>query len=164
MGITHALHKFTQSSPEHIYVFGSAGQVVAKVDFGFLHGSHLVQGQMEAAVKLVDQAANFDEVVLLKAIDVVSDVVPHLCVEVTGAVRQRERQVEFTVLFRLGLLGNHDERSRDYLVFKARSISNVKIFHGFSARASSYYFARIAVWKLNKEWARFSSDRIFWPR
>src|SRR6266700_2217134 len=98
MRVTYAVHKSAQSAPENVHILGGARKVVGKVDFGFLHRPHLVQGQLETAVEFVNQAPYFDEVVLLKAIDVFRDVVPHLRVNVAGAVPQRKRQVEFTVL------------------------------------------------------------------
>ncbi len=71
-------------------------------------------------LNLIEQAAHFDEIILLKAVDVVGYVVPHLGVQVAGAVRQRQGQVKLAALLRLGLLGDHDERGGNDLVFKSQ--------------------------------------------
>ena len=58
---------------------------------------------METPIELIEQAANFYEIILLKSVDVVSNVVPHLGVKMAAAVRQCERQVKLAALFRFSL-------------------------------------------------------------
>ena len=59
--------------------------------------------KLKTSVELVEQPADFYEIILFKAVDMVSNVVPHLRVKMAAAVRQRKRQVKLATLFRLSL-------------------------------------------------------------
>ena len=59
--------------------------------------------ELEAPVELVEQAANFYKIILLKAVDVVSNVVPHFGVKMAAAVGESERQIQFAAFLGLGL-------------------------------------------------------------
>jgi len=64
-----------------------------------------LDGELEAAIELIDQAADLHKIVLLKAAEILADVVPHFRVNVAGAVREGQRQVKLAALFGLSLFG-----------------------------------------------------------
>ena len=83
------------------------GQVVGEIDFRFPHAPQLVDGELKAVLVLIDQALDFDEVVLLKGVDGIFDVVPHLGFEMAAAVAQGEGQIRLAALLGFDLPGNH---------------------------------------------------------
>src|SRR5205823_4582757 len=56
-------------------------------------------------------------------------VVPHLGIELAGAIGERELNVELAALTRAHLLGSNDEGGRDGLVLVLRRVGNIEIFH-----------------------------------
>src|ERR1041385_3968664 len=88
--------------------------------------------ELEASVELVEQPANFYEIILLKGVDVIGNIVPHFGVKMAAAVRKRERQIKLSAFFGLGLFRDHKKRGGDHLVFKANTITDVKLFHAYS--------------------------------
>ena len=61
---------------------------VFEIYFRLAQPAQLVNGDLEAIFVLVDEAFNFDEVVLLEAVNRVFDVVPHLGFDLAGAIAQ----------------------------------------------------------------------------
>src|SRR5258708_40194526 len=114
MCVLNSSDKTGKSAPQRVNVFGCAGEIIVKLDFGLLHGAQLVDRKLEASIGLVEQAAHFYEVVALKAVDVLVYVVPHFGVKVAGAVYQRQRERKLSALFWLGLLGRHDKCTSNY--------------------------------------------------
>jgi hypothetical protein len=68
-----------------------------------------VNGELKAVRILIDQPANFDKIVLLEDVNRVGDVVPHLGVDLPGAVAQRKRQVDVAALLGFNLLARYQE-------------------------------------------------------
>ena len=81
-----------------------------------------MNGDLEAVLIFVEQAFDFYEIVLLEGVDCVLDVVPHLGVELAGAITQNKRQIRLSGLLRLDLLGNDHESRSDEFVFVVAAI------------------------------------------
>src|SRR3954462_12452442 len=84
-------------------VLSGAGQVYGTLNPCLLHGTDFVHRELEAVVEFVEQTANLYEVILLKAVDMVGNVVPHLGVKMAAAVCQCQCQIKLAALFWLGL-------------------------------------------------------------
>ena len=93
MRILETGNEFRQCPPQFADVFGGLGQIVRKLDFRVAQLAQLVDGQLEAVLILVDQAFDLYEIFLLKSVERIIHVVPHLCFQMAAAVPQRERQV-----------------------------------------------------------------------
>ena len=73
-------------------------------------------GDLETVLIFIEQAFDFEEVVLLEGVDCVLDVIPHFGVELAGAITENERQIRLSGLLRLNLLGyDHESRSDDFV-------------------------------------------------
>src|SRR5581483_2924433 len=143
--VFEAVNKLRQRAPELVNVFGGFREIICELYFYFVQAPQLVDRQLEAVVVLVDQAFDFDEVVLLEAIDAIGNVVPHLGFDLSGAVRQRESEVGFTGFFRLDLFYSDDKAGNDDLIFVLRRLGDIKVFH------------RLDI----VPWVKLS--RVFWP-
>jgi len=130
MLIFKAVNEVAQRLPEGVNVLGGAWQIVLKLNLRLLHGPQLMHRELEAPVKFIDQSADFNEIVLFKDIDVVGYVVPHLGINVSGPVSQRQGKIKVAALFWLGLFGDHYERRGYHLVFVEVAIADVELFHG----------------------------------
>jgi hypothetical protein len=95
--------------------------------------------ELEAVLILVDQAFNFDEVVLLEGIERIFDVVPHFGFDVATAVAKRQRQIWFPGLLGFDLLGDDNEARDDDFVLVPAAVAEVKVLHSviIGARAGS---------------------------
>src|SRR6185295_18224991 len=81
----------------------------------------------------LNQSLHLDEIITFKSRLHVFDVVPHLCVEFTAAVSQRQSEERFPCLLCLDLLGFHQECRCDGLI--CLEVGNKQIFHdSLSAR------------------------------
>jgi len=115
--------------PELLDVLGGFGDVVGVLDLLLSQPTHLVHGELPAAVVLVDDALHFDEVVLLEGENEFFDVVPHLGFNLAGAIRQNQCQVGLTVFLCLHLLRSHHEAGGDDLVLLLRASGDKELFH-----------------------------------
>ncbi len=115
--------------PECVNVFSSLGEIVGEVDFGFAQLTQLVDGELEAVLVLVDEALDLEEVVLLEGVEDFFDVVPHFGFELAAAVAESEREIGLAGFLGLDLLADDDEAGGDDLVFVARAIADVEVFH-----------------------------------
>ncbi len=65
--------------------------------------------ELETLLVFVDEAFDFEEVVLLEGLEDFFDVVPHFGFELAAAVAESEGEVGLSGLLRLDLLGDNDE-------------------------------------------------------
>ena len=118
-----------ESLPEFVDVLGGFGEVVGEVDFGVAEATQLVDGELEAVLVLVDEAFDFDEVVLVEGVKGVLNVVPHLGFELAAAVPEGEGEIGLAGLLRLNLLRDDHEAGSDDLVFLAGAVGDKEFFH-----------------------------------
>ena len=118
-----------QSLPEFVDVFGGLGKVVGEIDFGFAQLAQLVDSELKAILVFVDEAFDLEEVILLEGVENFFDVVPHFGFELAAAVAESEREVGLAGFLGLDLLADDDEGGSDDLVFVARAIADVEVFH-----------------------------------
>jgi hypothetical protein len=135
--VLHRGDKLAQRSPQLGDVLLRRRQEVGEIDLALFHLADLVDGELDAIVVAVDQAFDFDEVVLIERLDHVRDVVPHLGVELAGSVGKRELQIQLTRLPRTHLLGGDHERRRDGFVLVLGRVLNVEVFHECSPTPSN---------------------------
>src|SRR5215471_2394131 len=88
--------------------------------------------ELESLLVLVDQSFDFEEIVLLKGVENLVDVVPHLGFQLPASVAQRQRQVGLARFLGLDLLRHDDESGGDDLILVANAIADVKVLHGMS--------------------------------
>src|SRR5215469_10180200 len=86
--------------------------------------------ELESLLVLVDQSFDFEEIVLLKGVENLVDVVPHLGFQLPASVAQRQRQVGLARFLGLDLLRHDDESGGDDLILVANAIADVKVLHG----------------------------------
>src|SRR5258708_19450987 len=98
MCVLNAFDKTGKSAPQRVNVFGCAGEIIVKLDFGLLHGAQLVDRKLEASIELVEQAAHFYEVVALKAVDVLVYVVPHFGFNLAAPLYHRQQHLKLSPL------------------------------------------------------------------
>ena len=72
---------------------------------------------LKAVFVFVDQALDFEEVILLEGIENFLDVVPHLGFDLSAAVAQGEREIGLARLFRFYLLGDYNKGGGDDFIF-----------------------------------------------
>ena len=128
-GVLETVNVIAEGLPELVDVLGRLREVVRIIDLRLAQLADLVDGHLPAAVVLVQDAFDLDEIVLVKAGDGVADVVPHVGLQLSGAVRKHEGEIEFTVLLRLHLFDGDDEVGGDGLVFQTRAIADIEILH-----------------------------------
>ena len=87
---------------------------------------------LEPVLVLIEQALDFEEVILIEGVDGIFDVVPHLGFDLAATVGENQRQVRLSALLGLDLLGTDDKSGGDDLVFEAGTIREEEIFHDFS--------------------------------
>jgi hypothetical protein len=129
MGVLESSDETGEGSPEFIDVLGGFRKVVVKFDFGFAKLTELVDGELEALLVLVDEAFDFDEVILLEGFQNFFDVVPHLGLELSAAVAESESDIWLPGLFGLDLLGNDDKAGGDDLVLVTQAVADVEVLH-----------------------------------
>ena len=112
-----------------VNVFGGLGKVIREVDFRFAQLAQLVDCELKAVLVLVDEALDLEEVILLERVEDLFDVVPHFGFELAAAVPESERQVGLPGFLGLDLFADDDEARGDDLVFVARAIADVEVFH-----------------------------------
>src|SRR5260370_2508760 len=134
MPVAEGGNKLTQRAPQGVNVFGRAGKIIGKFDLRILERTYFVERELETAVEFIDEPADFDEVILLEAVDVVGDVVPHLGFHMAVATGQDQRQIKLATLLWLGLFRHDDKLRRYHLILKTYGFGNIKIFHEFSMR------------------------------
>ena len=88
-----------------------------------------MDGKLKAVLVLVDQAFDFEEVVLLEGIEHFFHVVPHLGFELAAAVAEGQGEIRLAGFFRFDLLADHDEVGGNDLVFVAGTVADVELFH-----------------------------------
>src|ERR1017187_5703036 len=167
MGLRDGGDKFTERMPELIDILRCFGKVIGEVNLGLVHLADLVKGELPALVVFVDQSLDFDYVILFKAVGALLDVVPHLCLDGSGAVHQGEIQIGLAALFGLDLLVADDKAGGDYLVFLLCRVSNIKLFHEFSIlgrsrRATGFMVSRKAG-SGKQEWRRGAGPSVVRP-
>ena len=128
-GVFEGPDELAQRAPQLIDVLRGLGEIVGVIDFGVSQFAHLVEGELPAAVVLLHHAFDLDEVVLLKRVHRVGHVVPHVGLQLAGAVGQRDRQVGVAVLLGLDLLGGDHEVRGDGLVLVLLAVADVEVFH-----------------------------------
>ena len=133
MRVLESSDKAGQRLPEFVDVLGGLGKVVGEVDFGFAQLAQLVDGELETLLVFVDEALDFEEVVLLEGVEDLFDVVPHLGFELAAAIAESEREIGLAGLLGLDLLGDDYEAGGDDLVFVAGAVADVEIFHLLSS-------------------------------
>ena len=121
-----------QRLPELVDVLCGLWKVVRKFDFRFAQLAQLVDRELKPVLVFVDQAFDFEKIVLLEGVEDFFDVVPHLGFELTAAVAEREGEVRLAGFLRLDLLGDHDKIGGDDFVFVADAIADVELFHDLS--------------------------------
>ena len=77
MGIVKTRNEISEGLPELIDIFCGLGKVVGVINLGIAKLTELVNGELETLFVLVDEAFDFEEIVLLKGFEDVVDVVPH---------------------------------------------------------------------------------------
>ena len=88
MVVLEGVNKLADRLPELIDVFVGLGQVVREIHFVLFAFAQLVDRQLEAVVVLVQQAFDFDEVVLIERVEYVLHVVPDLGFDLAGSIRE----------------------------------------------------------------------------
>jgi hypothetical protein len=68
-----------------------------------------VNGELRAVVVNLNEALDADKVVAVESLHDLGHVVPHLGLDVAGAIAQQQRQVRLARLFLPDFLGVHDE-------------------------------------------------------
>src|SRR5882762_3112540 len=104
MWVLEGADEIRKRLPQFINVLGGLWQIIGKIHFGVLHAAQFVDSELETILVLVDEALNFEEVVLLEDVNELFDVVPHLGFDLAGAVAESERQIGLAGLLRLDLL------------------------------------------------------------
>jgi hypothetical protein len=64
---------------------------------------------LEPLFVLIDEAFDFQEVILLKRLEHFVDVIPHFGFNLTGAIAEREREVGLPGFLGFDLLGDNDK-------------------------------------------------------
>src|SRR5437868_7423829 len=82
VGIFKACDEACQGLPQLPNILGRLRQVIGKVNFRVSQTAKLVDRKLKAILVLVDQTFNLDEIILLKGVDGIIDVVPHFAFEV----------------------------------------------------------------------------------
>ena len=123
-------HEAGQSLPEFVDIFCGLRQVIGKFDFRFAQLAELVDGELKTVLVFVDEALDLEEIVLLEGFEDFLDVVPHFGFELSGAVAESQSQIRLSGFLGLDLLGDDDEAGCDDLVFLARAVADIEIFHG----------------------------------
>src|SRR2546427_498362 len=88
-----------------------------------------MDGELKPILVLVDQAFDFEEIILLEGLENVVNVIPHLSFQLAGAVSHGEGQIRFAGLFRLDLLSDDNKGRSDDLVLVADAVANVEVLH-----------------------------------
>src|SRR6516164_8066409 len=96
--IVDRLYKLAESAPELVDVLWGLGEIVGVIDLPVGQLADLVDGELPAAIVLLDQAFNFDEVILIEGIEGVRNVVPHVRLEVSAAICQGDREIGIAAL------------------------------------------------------------------
>jgi hypothetical protein len=89
------------------------GQVVGQIDLLLLEPPQLVNDQLRTVVVDLKAAFDLDEIVALKGADHLGDVVPHLGLDLAGAVAQGHRQVRLAGLLLPEFLGVNQQRGEN---------------------------------------------------
>ena len=121
--------KSRQGLPEFVDILGGLGKIVREVDLAVTQLAQLVHSELKAVLVFVDEALDFEEVILLEGVENFFDVVPHFGFELAAAVAERERQIRFPSLLGLDLLSHDDESRGDDLVLLPRAITDIEVFH-----------------------------------
>ena len=82
--------KFLERPPKLVDVLRGLGKVIREIHFCVCHPAKFVDGELEAILVFVDESLDFKEVVLLKGVEKLLDVVPHLGFDLSRAVAQSE--------------------------------------------------------------------------
>ena len=88
MRIFKAGDEACQNLPQFPDILGRLRQVVGKINFRLAQAAKLVDRKLEAIFVLVDQTFDLDEIVLVKGVDGIFDVIPHFAFEVSAAIAQ----------------------------------------------------------------------------
>ena len=94
--------------------------------------------ELETLLVLIDEAFDFQEVILLKRLENFFDVVPHFRFKLTAAIAERECEVRLPGFLGLDLFGDNDKSGSDDLIFVARAIANVKVLHQMTEYMTSW--------------------------
>lgn len=79
---------------EHLqWVTLGHGEVVGKIDVGIENPGHLVDGELRPVLEDLQQPFDLDEIVAIKRLDHLGDVIPHLGVHVAGPVAEQQRKI-----------------------------------------------------------------------
>src|SRR5437764_12256885 len=130
MLIVEASYVRPDCPPQLIDILVRRRQLIGVFNLRLFHSPHFVDSQLITAGILVDQPANLEEVVLLKGVDRVGNVVPHLGLDLAGAIAKRERKKNVSALLGLDLLGGDKKRGGNDLVFVAGGVFNEELLHG----------------------------------
>jgi hypothetical protein len=126
-----------ESSPQLINVFRRFWKIVSKLDFRITQFSKLMNRELETLFVLIDEAFDFQEIILLKRLEDFLYVVPHFGFNLTAAIAECEREVRLPSLLGLDLFGDNDKSGSDDLIFVARTIANVEVLHQMSEYMTS---------------------------
>ena len=102
-------------------------EIIARNRPPLFHPHQLVNGELRAVLINLDQALHPHEVVAIEGVHHLGDVVPHLGVDVAGAVAQDQRQVRLAALLLADVLRLNQEHGRDHLV--RLQLADVGRFH-----------------------------------
>ena len=118
-----------QRLPELVNILRGLGEIVGELDFRFAQLAQFVDGELEAVLIFVDQAFDFEEVILLKGVEHFLHVVPHLGFELPAPVAKGQSEIRLSGFLRLDLLTDHDKIGSDDFVFVAGAVADVELFH-----------------------------------
>ena len=133
MWILECVNEASQRLPQLVDVLRRLRQIVGELDFRLTELANFMDGQLEVVFVAVDQPFNLDVIVLLEGIKRLGDVVPHLGLDLAGAVGERQCQVWIATFLGLHLFRRYDERRGDDLVFTLGTIADEEVFHSWIA-------------------------------
>src|SRR5215468_7393720 len=132
MRILQRGYEVAQAFPKFINVLSCFWEVVSEFDFCIGQSAQLMNGELKTILVLVQQALNFEKVILLKGVESTLHVVPHFGFKLTAAIAQDEREIRLARLLGFHLFRHHNEAGNDDLIFLLGAIADEEIFHATS--------------------------------
>src|SRR5215471_18195065 len=109
MLILKTSHKIDKRLPKLLDVLVGLRQVIRKINFRIAQATKLVHGELKAILIPVDESLHLDEIIGVKGIQNLFNVVPHLGLKLSGTVAEDKRKIRLAAFLGLYLLRHHDE-------------------------------------------------------
>ena len=133
MGIGDGAGQLAQARPKLIDVLVRLGQKIGKIDPVRIEAAYALKNKLRAPVVAVHITFYAHHVVGFEGVNVLADVVPHLGLDLAGAIAQHDRQVVAAASLGLELFGYHQKGRLQFalpgIVGARGGIGGVKAFH-----------------------------------